>query len=42
MPVQVAQQLALPREFLEEVRGALDVLVRASIAVGAKADAPVA
>ena len=42
VPVQVAQQLALPREFLEEVRGALDVLVRASLAVGAKADAPVA
>jgi DNA-binding MarR family transcriptional regulator len=42
VPVQVAQQLALPREFLEEVRGALDVLVRASLAVGARADAPVA
>jgi DNA-binding MarR family transcriptional regulator len=42
VPVRIAEQLGLPSEFLEEVRGALDVLVRASVAVGAKAAAPVA
>ena len=40
VPVQVAQRLALPQEFLEEVRGALDVLVRAATAAGARVDAP--
>jgi DNA-binding MarR family transcriptional regulator len=37
VPVRIAQQLGLPLEFLDEVRGALDVLSRASRAAAAVA-----